>query len=420
MIAAETSRPLNHLGLFTGIGGFELAARWAGWDTVAWCEWDKFCQTVLKYHFPNADQHSDIRKTDFTRYAGRVDVLTGGFPCQPYSTAGKRLGKEDERHLWPEMLRAIREVSPRWVVGENVRGLVNWSGGLVFDEVQSDLEAQGYEVIPFLLPAAGVDAPHIRDRIWFVAYRADARAECLRKSKECTNQPFNAANADRISREEKLKKRYGEKKCEQPSFAACYGDSANADRNGYKLRGLGEDQSAQDSSETIKRQRQRFLGNTGGAGESQDVAHSDSSRRRQLNLSACEGGKGYGSRFGDADVSNAPCAECKLAWDSRERRYGFADVCSDAANPASGGRIQEHGESKPRLLTQDVPDWRRFPTQPPVCGRNDGIPGGLAGITVSSHRRNSIKALGNAIVPQVALKIFNAINQYERSLFNQE
>ena len=130
---------MTHLGLFAGIGGFELAARWAGWETVAVCEWDSFCQKVLKHHFPNAEQYSDIRAADFTRYAGQIDILTGGFPCQPYSSAWKRLGKEDERHLWPEMLRAIQEVAPRWVVGENVRGLVNWNGGVVFDEVQSDL-----------------------------------------------------------------------------------------------------------------------------------------------------------------------------------------------------------------------------------------------------------------------------------------
>lgn len=120
---------MNHLGLFEGIGGFSLAARWAGWHTVAWCEINPFGQQVLKYHFPNAKGHDDITKTDFTIYRGTVDIITGGFPCQPYSTAGKRLGKDDERHLWPQMLRAIREVQPRWVVGENVSGLVNWSGG---------------------------------------------------------------------------------------------------------------------------------------------------------------------------------------------------------------------------------------------------------------------------------------------------
>ena len=161
---------MNHLGLFEGIGGFSLAARWVGWETIAWCEWNEFGQQVLRHHFPNAKGHGDITKTDFTIYRGRVDIITGGFPCQPYSGAGKRLGKEDERHLWPEMLRAIREVQPRWVVGENVLGLVNWSGGLVFHEVQTDLEAAGYEVFPYVLPACAVNGQHRRDRVWFVAY----------------------------------------------------------------------------------------------------------------------------------------------------------------------------------------------------------------------------------------------------------
>jgi len=161
---------MKHIGLFEGIGGFSLAARWAGWETIAWCEWNEFGQRVLRHHFPEAIGHGDITKTDFTPYADTIDILTGGFPCQPYSLAGKRKGKDDERHLWPEMLRAIREIRPRWVVGENVFGLVNWSGGLVFHEVQTDLEAAGYEVWPYVLPAAAVNAPHRRDRIWFVAY----------------------------------------------------------------------------------------------------------------------------------------------------------------------------------------------------------------------------------------------------------
>ena len=134
---------MNHIGLFEGIGGFSLAARWMGWETIAWCEWNPFCQKVLNYHFPKAKQHGDITTTDFTIYRGQCDILTGGFPCQPYSVAGKRLGKEDERHLWPHMLKAIREIKPYWVVGENVPGLINWNGGMVFDEVQTDLEMKG-------------------------------------------------------------------------------------------------------------------------------------------------------------------------------------------------------------------------------------------------------------------------------------
>ena len=161
---------MKHGSLFSGIGGFDLAAEWMQWDNVFHCEWNKFGQQVLKYYWPQSISYEDITKTNFTIHRGQIDVLTGGFPCQPYSTAGKRRGKDDERHLWPEMLRAIREIQPRWVVGENVRGLVNWNGGLVFDEVQSDLEIEGFTVIPFLLPACAKNAPHRRDRIWFVAY----------------------------------------------------------------------------------------------------------------------------------------------------------------------------------------------------------------------------------------------------------
>ncbi|MFZ9189369.1 MAG: DNA cytosine methyltransferase, partial [Algoriphagus sp.] len=161
---------MTHGSLFSGIGGFDLAAEWCGWENVFHCEWNPFGQKVLKHHFPNSISYNDITKTDFSIHRGAIDIISGGFPCQPYSTAGKRLGKEDERHLWPEMLRAIREIQPSWVVGENVRGLTNWNGGLVFDEVQSELEIEGYEVLPFLLPACAVGAPHRRDRIWFIAY----------------------------------------------------------------------------------------------------------------------------------------------------------------------------------------------------------------------------------------------------------
>ncbi len=173
-----------HGSLFSGAGGFDVAAELMGWENKFHCEWDKFCQQVLKYYWPNATQYGDIDKTDFTIWRGLIDVLSGGFPCQPYSAAGKRKGKEDNRHKWPQMLRAIREIQPGWVVGENVRGLTNWSGGLVFDEVQADLETEGYEVLPFLLPACAVNAPHRRDRIWFVAYSNAARQRRDERKKE--------------------------------------------------------------------------------------------------------------------------------------------------------------------------------------------------------------------------------------------
>ena len=161
---------MTHASLFSGIGGFDLAAEWMGWENLFHCEWNPFGQQVLKHHFPKSISYNDITKTDFSIHRGQVDILTGGFPCQPYSSSGKRLGTEDERHLWPEMLRTIQEVQPRWVVGENVLGLTNWNGGLVFNEVQVELEAKGYEVQAFILPACAKNAPHRRDRVWFVAY----------------------------------------------------------------------------------------------------------------------------------------------------------------------------------------------------------------------------------------------------------
>ena len=168
---------MTHGSLFSGIGGFDLAAQWMGWENIFNCEWNPFCQTVLKHHFPNSISYDDITKTDFTIHRGTIDVLSGGFPCQPYSVAGKRLGKEDDRHLWPEMLRAIQEIQPSYVVGENVGGIINWNGGMVFNEVQTNLEAQGYEVQPFVLPACAVNAPHRRDRVWFIAYSKSSRLQ---------------------------------------------------------------------------------------------------------------------------------------------------------------------------------------------------------------------------------------------------
>ena len=129
---------LKHGSLFSGIGGFDLAAEWMGWENVLHCEWNEFGRKVLKHYWPKSKSYEDITKTDFNIYRGKIDILTGGFPCQPYSSAGKRLGKEDDRHLWPEMLRAIREIAPKYVVGENVSGLLSWNGGLVFNEVQAN------------------------------------------------------------------------------------------------------------------------------------------------------------------------------------------------------------------------------------------------------------------------------------------
>lgn len=161
---------MTHIGLFEGIGGFSLAARWAGWQTPVMVEWNPYCQAVLKKNFPDAVIFGDIHEFDGRPYAGQFDILTGGFPCQPYSHAGKRAGNDDDRALWPQMLRVIREIKPAWIVGENVAGLLTMDGGRVLAGILADLEDAGYRPEIYSIPALAVGAPHERERIWIVAH----------------------------------------------------------------------------------------------------------------------------------------------------------------------------------------------------------------------------------------------------------
>ena len=284
---------MTHGSLFSGIGGFDLAADQMGWENKFHCEINPFGQKILKHYWPSATSYDDIKKTDFTIWRNRIDILSGGFPCQPYSTAGKRKGTDDDRHLWPEMLRAIGEIDPRWIVGENVRGLVNWSDGLVFEQVCVDLENKAYEVQPFLLPSCGVNAPHRRDRIFFVA--------------------FNPNNPRR------------------------------SDGHG-QVRG----------------------------------AHGKISERNDR---------------------SQPCnPDSRIVADpERGQRKGGRNI-------PRMGRVNEQ-------ITQC--GWDEFPTQPPICGGNDGISSELDGISFPKWRRESLAGFGNAIVPPLVLQIFKTIEEHE-------
>lgn len=170
-------RKITHLGLFEGIGGFMLAAKEVGWDSLAWVEKDSFCQKVLRKNFKNSIGHEDIKEFNGKEWEGKIDVITGGFPCQPFSVAGRRGGKNDDRFLWGEMFRVIREVKPTFVVGENVAGLVSMENGQTLSSILSDLESEGYKVQSFIIPACAVQAPHRRDRIWIVAYASSKRLQ---------------------------------------------------------------------------------------------------------------------------------------------------------------------------------------------------------------------------------------------------
>ena len=165
---------LTHLSLFTGIGGLDLAAEMAGFRTVGQCEYADYPTKILEQHWPDVPRWKDIRtltKESFYERTGlrTVDVISGGFPCQPFSLTGKRMGKDDDRYLWPEMFRVIKELRPAWVIGENVPGIVN----LALDTVLSDLESEGFAAQPFIIPACGVDAPHRRERCCILAHAID-------------------------------------------------------------------------------------------------------------------------------------------------------------------------------------------------------------------------------------------------------
>ena len=164
---------MNHLDLFSGIGGFSLGLERAGFKTIAFCEKELYCRMLLQKHWKGVKIYNDIKDCkgkEIKETHGRVDLLTGGFPCQPYSVAGKQKGTSDDRYLWPDMFRVIREVQPTWIIAENVRGIINIQDGMVFETVCTDLEKEGFEIQTFIIPAAGVGAPHKRERVWIVGY----------------------------------------------------------------------------------------------------------------------------------------------------------------------------------------------------------------------------------------------------------
>ena len=331
---------MTHGSLFSGIGGFDLAAEWAGWQNVFHCELNPFSQKVLKYHFPQSISYENIITTDFSIHKGAIDIISGGFPCQPYSSAGKRLGTADNRHLWPQMLRAIREIQPSWVVGENVRGLTNWNGGVVFDQVQTDLEIEGYEVTPFLLPACAVNAPHRRDRIWFVAYSQN----------NGRNQHGQGTNKRQI--------------------------------NQFQDRTLLWDKSTTNGKESNAT-------NTLRNGQQQYKYEINASKRGKHALGNIEQMGEYVANPSNIGLERECRTNKKL---DREIRFS-----------GTGAR------NMPNTT------WQDFPTQPPICGRNDGLSKELDNITFSKWRQESIKAYGNAIVPKLAFQIFETINKYNKN-----
>lgn len=400
----------THIGLYEGIGGFSIAAEALGYETVAWCEWSAFCQTALKYHFPNAKGFGDITNSDFSEYEGQINLLTAGFPCQPFSVAGNRKGTEDDRYGWPATRRAIKQINPDVVILENVAGLssileptsssrVESKTPLLFEDgydariveerrrvlgiIISELQAEGYLLpqyadgtpIVCCIPASATNAPHERYRYWIVGFRRN----------------------------------YINRLVGDPEY------------NGYAAA-----QKRRKVTESRRKEKQKTFGKSSGTNSQQSSNAANTNNRRPKNKSKQE--------VGVYPAVDAPDANCI------RRREQLQQPSSDGAGPRQklNRSSESHDENPDRtrwpkqyVATQSSKpkhtrcgdngnnqrEWFvNFPTQSPICSGDDGLSARLVGITVSNHRNSSIKAYGNAIVPNVAMQIIKTIDEFLETL----
>ena len=423
---------MNHASLFSGIGGAEVAASMMGWQNLFHCEIHEFPRKVLDYWFPNSESYEDITKTDFHQWQGKVDVLTGGFPCQPFSLAGRRKGADDNRYLWPQMLRAIRQIHPTWVVGENVAGiktmvescqvthmgrtdylfeenhLYREESRFTLDKICADLEAEGYSVQPIVIPACAIGAPHRRDRVWIVARKIPTTPSHPNSS----NDSRRPEEIQGKSQKERLSERNDIRK---PGFTSdVLGHVAHTQCDGYSSQGYGNQRArAKKSKEGQDRPQPRSRRH--GSGTTPSYAHGTRQRRRknkQEPFTECSRTPNLGTRRSKRLASHS------YSYGDKTRQPGEGierKGCKRDVQPEERNTSPEWTDRLSRL--QQSGRWRNFPTQSPVCRGNDGIPFDVDNLTISfpKWRQESIKAYGNAWVPQVAYEIFRAIEAEEEN-----
>lgn len=397
-------RTMTHASLCTGIGACELAATWMGWENLFSCEIDEFCNKVLKYHYPNSVHYGNIFEQDFREWRGRIDILTAGFPCQPFSVAGARNGAEDDRYLWPEVLRVINEVRPTWFVGENVGGILSMvltgeetkvgsytdicgenytfyekRQRFVIEQIRIDLASIGYSVQPVVIPACAVGAPHRRDRVWFIATDTDGAG----LQETGTQQRATGVAGDGLQ-----------------------GSTPHSKSDGsYRTPGTAGKKTERSDWKEIK----------------QSIVW------REIRTSSNPSKQGFQERVNDGkrEVSE----ETRTREDDGLERLGGKQITTYSQRVGSD-KIHEHlqpeqpngaivdsigGERYDRRCIK-IPDWQNFPaTEPAIRRGDDGGALGLSGITFSRWRQESIKALGNSMVPEVVLEIFKAIEQVENT-----
>lgn len=428
---------MNHASLFSGIGGAEVAASMMGWQNLFHCEIQEFPRKVLDYWFPNSESYEDITKTDFTKWHGKVDVLTGGFPCQPFSLAGRRKGADDNRYLWPQMLRAIRQIHPTWVVGENVAGiktmvescqvtqmgrtdylfeenhLYREESRFTLDKICADLEAEGYSVQPIVIPACAIGAPHRRDRVWIIAHRSDPRAETVQQEGQDRPQPRSRRHGSGTTPSYAHGTRQRRRKNKQEPFTECSRTPNLGTRRSKRLAS----HTLQHRSHQVHQDHQSQFPDGARAnslGGQWSSSHSYSNGGKTLQAS-----KGLERTGRKRDVQPK---ERSTSPEWTDRLSGFplsphSNGCgwTESKHEYASSQKPQQGESQ--SIGADCPQsrWRNFPTQSPVCRGNDGIPFDVDSLTISfpKWRQESIKAYGNAWVPQVAYEIFRAIEAEE-------
>ena len=374
---------MTHASVFSGIGGPEVAATMLGWTNLFHCEINPFGRAVLDYWYPNAKSYEDITTTDFSEWRGKVDVLTGGFPCQPFSYAGQRRGAQDDRYLWPYMFRCIDAVRPRWVVAENVAGILTMveqgevSGvetqGSLFDEADAvrryrlretftlqricdDLEGHGYAVQPVLIPACAVGSPHRRDRVFIVGRRRDG--------------DWNGTTADTSdARAESMRRERQD---------AVHGFEPSADSSSERLERAGGERVQSDEGRgcTTSDNESSWDASTDAEGADRQVWRTDA----------------------DPNIY-------RVERDIRPR---------NGEQPQSGLSAAELADCYGNLRSEYR--WQHFPIVSPIHRGNDGLPFPLDDLTLSpaKWRTEALKAYGNAIVPQVMYEIFRAIEIVEK------
>ena len=365
--------------MFSGIGGFSLGLHSTDiFDTVKFVEFDEFCQKVLKKNFPNIPIEGDIKNVKGKEF--EADIIVGGFPCQPFSVAGKQKGRDDNRYLWPEMFRLIKEIKPEFIIGENVQGLVNLQNGMVLRQVQDDLEGEGFEVQCFLIPASGIGAWHQRFRVWIVGH--SKHNGLLAAEKRSRDKKINGGAQEGQNQTIELERTSGSRNDE---------DVSNTERK--RLEGLSE------QGTTLSRENERSqFGSTDSSRSSENVSNSTILGSRGCRDSDQEEGReGSFSTQSDGTRSNVSntISELSVGCSSTTRDSEAEFIRLECNEGWHWNQVRSEVERCSEQSKSTNRTWWQIESD--LCGVPNGISREL-----DKDRASRIKSLGNAIVPQMA------------------